>query len=104
MLKAAVFDDEFIVTEGLKKMIDWSSYGIELVGTAQNGSAGLTLFKEHKPDIIFTDIRMPGIDGLGLVEKILSEAPETQCIVFSGFSNGKLGKHQNEHHRSPTKQ
>ncbi|MCM3412757.1 response regulator [Metabacillus litoralis] len=86
MLKAAVFDDEFIVTEGLKKMIDWSSYGIELVGTAQNGSAGLTLFKEHKPDIIFTDIRMPGIDGLELVEKILSEAPETQCIVFSGFS------------------
>ncbi|MFV2050330.1 response regulator transcription factor [Metabacillus sp. YM-086] len=86
MLKAAVFDDEFIVTEGLRKMIDWSSYGIELVGTAQNGSAGLLLFKEHKPDIIFTDIRMPGIDGLELVEKILSEAPETQCIVFSGFS------------------
>lgn len=86
MLKAAVFDDEFIVTEGLKKMINWSSYGIELVGTAQSGTAGLMLFREHKPNIIFTDIRMPGMDGLELIEKILSEAPETQCIVFSGFS------------------
>ncbi|UPG62663.1 response regulator [Metabacillus endolithicus] len=86
MLKAAVFDDEFIVTEGLKKMIDWSKYGIELVGTAANGTAALQLFQEQKPDVVFTDIRMPGIDGLQLVEKILSQAPETKCIVFSGFN------------------
>lgn len=86
MLKAAVFDDEFIVTEGLKKMIDWSKYGIELVGTAANGTAALKLFQEQKPDIVFTDIRMPGIDGLQLVEKILSQVPETKCIVFSGFN------------------
>lgn len=86
LLKAAVFDDEFIVTEGLKKMIDWSKYGIELIGTAENGTAALSLFEEYKPDIIFTDIRMPGIDGLQLVERILSKAPETQCIVFSGFN------------------
>ncbi|OAS82584.1 MULTISPECIES: response regulator [Metabacillus] len=86
MLKVAIFDDEFIVIEGLKKMIDWSKYGMELVGTAKDGNSALSLFHSEHPDIIFTDIRMPGIDGLQLIEKVLAEAPETKCIVFSGFN------------------
>ncbi|BDG35954.1 response regulator [Saccharococcus caldoxylosilyticus] len=86
MIKAAVFDDEYIVLHGLQTMIDWSQYGIELVGTAADGLSALSLWKTYRPDIVFTDIRMPGIDGLQLVEKILSESPETICIVFSGFN------------------
>ncbi|MBP1965474.1 response regulator [Paenibacillus aceris] len=86
MLKAAVFDDEYIVLQGLREMIDWSSYGIELIGTADNGLSALELFREHQPELIFTDIRMPGMDGLELIEEILREAPETLCIVFSGFN------------------
>ncbi|WP_299090537.1 response regulator [uncultured Metabacillus sp.] len=86
MLKVAIFDDEFIVIEGLKKMIDWSKYGMELVGTAKDGNTALSIFHSQRPDIIFTDIRMPGLDGLQLIGKILSEAPETKCIVFSGFN------------------
>lgn len=86
VLKAAVFDDEYIVLHGLQSMIDWSKYGIELIGTASNGQAALDLFMTHRPDIVFTDIRMPIMDGLQVVEEILSEAPETMCIVFSGFN------------------
>ncbi|MBT2759307.1 response regulator [Mesobacillus foraminis] len=86
MLKVAIFDDEFIVTEGLKKMVDWTKHGMELVGTAKDGNSALALFRSHRPDIIFTDIRMPGIDGLQVVGAVLSEAPETKCIVFSGFN------------------
>ncbi|MED4225271.1 response regulator [Neobacillus cucumis] len=86
MLKAVLFDDEYIVLQGLQMMIDWSHYGIELVGTATNGTEALTLFKETQPDIVFTDIRMPGMDGLQVIEKILTAAPETICIVFSGFN------------------
>jgi two-component system response regulator YesN len=86
MLKAAVFDDEYIVLQGLQTMIDWSRYGIELVGAAGDGISALALFQAEKPDIILTDIRMPGMDGLQLVEAVLREAPETYCIVFSGFN------------------
>ncbi|MDD9267285.1 response regulator [Paenibacillus sp. GCM10023248] len=86
MLKAAVFDDEYIVLQGLREMIDWASYGIELTGTADNGLAALEVFREQRPQLIFTDIRMPGMDGLELIEIILREAPETICIVFSGFN------------------
>lgn len=86
MLKAVVFDDEYIVLQGLQMMIDWSKYGIQLVGTASDGQAALDLFMTQRPDIVFTDIRMPVLDGLQVVEKILTEAPETICIVFSGFN------------------
>ncbi|MFB3168266.1 response regulator [Neobacillus sp. 179-C4.2 HS] len=86
MLKAVIFDDEYIVLQGLQRMIDWSKYGIELVGTASNGFAAIDLVETHSPDIVFTDIRMPGMDGLQVVEKILAAAPEIICIVFSGFN------------------
>lgn len=86
MRKAVVFDDEFIVLQGFQTRVDWSSYGIELVGTAANGIEALALFREVQPDIIFTDIRMPGMDGLQLLDIITVEAPDTICIVFSGFN------------------
>ncbi|MCZ8518278.1 MULTISPECIES: response regulator transcription factor [Paenibacillus] len=86
MLKAAVFDDEYIVLQGLQAMIDWTGLGIELAGTASDGLAALSLFREQRPHLIFTDIRMPGMDGLQLIEAVMREAPETYCIVFSGFN------------------
>lgn len=86
MRKAVIFDDEFIVLKGLERMIDWSDYDVELVGTAADGEEALQLFRNHRPDIVFTDIRMPGKDGLQVIEEIMKEAPETQCIVFSGFN------------------
>lgn len=86
MLRAVVFDDEYIVLQGLQAMIDWNAHGIELCGTATNGQEGLELFRHLRPELIFTDIRMPGMDGLQLVETVLQEAPETYCIVFSGFN------------------
>ena len=86
MLKAVLFDDEYIVLQGLQKMINWSKYGIELVGTASNGYAAIDLVETHSPDIVFTDIRMPGMNGLEVVEKILEAAPEIICVVFSGFN------------------
>lgn len=86
MLKAVVFDDEYIVIEGLRMMIDWSSYGIELAGTATDGLSALECFRGVWPDIVFTDIRMPGMTGLQLIEKITEEKPDTYCVVFSGFN------------------
>ncbi|EXX89516.1 response regulator, partial [Paenibacillus darwinianus] len=86
MLKAVVFDDEYIVLQGLRSMINWRQYGIELAGTAGDGVLALRLFRELRPDIVLTDIRMPGMDGLQLIEILTAEAPETMFIVFSGFN------------------
>ncbi|WP_123039596.1 response regulator transcription factor [Cohnella candidum] len=86
MLKAVLFDDEFIVLEALGALVDWKGLGIELAGTASDGLSAMELFRRIRPDIVLTDIRMPGKDGLQLIGEIMDEAPETCCIVFSGFN------------------
>lgn len=86
MLKAVVFDDEYIVLKGLQTMIDWAGFGISLAGTATDGCAAIDLVRRVRPDVVLTDIRMPGMDGLQLIEQVLREAPETYCIVFSGYN------------------
>ncbi|RKP52927.1 response regulator [Cohnella endophytica] len=86
MLKAVVFDDEYIVIEALRTLIDWTGLEVELVGTAGDGVAALEIFRQEKPDIVLTDIRMPGMDGLQLIQEIMREAEDTCCIVFSGFN------------------
>ncbi|MCM3699441.1 response regulator [Paenibacillus macerans] len=86
MYKVAIFDDEYIVLQGLQHLIDWNGFGLELVGTASDGLSALDMVRKQTPDIVFTDIRMPGMDGLKLIEEIMAKAPDTYCIVFSGFN------------------
>ncbi|MCI3920790.1 response regulator [Paenibacillus sp. TRM 82003] len=86
MLKAVVFDDEYIVLQGLRALIDWPAFGIELVGMASEGVSALAMVRELRPDIVMTDIRMPGMSGLELIETAMKEAPDTYFIVFSGFN------------------
>lgn len=86
MLKAIVVDDEPIVLTGLMKKIDWKRHGIELAGMARDGLSALRLVRQARPDLILTDIRMPGLDGLQLIEKVMAEFPQTKFIVFSGFN------------------
>jgi len=86
MLKAVVFDDEYIVLQGLRSMMDWQRFGIELVGTAGDGLTALKMLQELKPDIVLSDIRMPGMDGLTLIETAAYELPDTIFLIFSGFT------------------
>ena len=59
ILKVALVDDEQIILNGLQSVIDWKSFGCEVVGTAADGRSGLDLVRNMKPDILLTDIRMP---------------------------------------------
>lgn len=86
-MKVVLCDDEYIVVEALKVLVDWQSLGMELIGTAQDGVQALSLVREHKPDIVLSDIRMPGLDGLQLIEIIKEELPSTACVIFSGFND-----------------
>ena len=70
MYKVLLIDDEVIILEGLKKIIDWKSLDCEIIGEAEDGETGLKLIESLLPDIILTDIRMPKIDGLKMISMI----------------------------------
>ncbi len=62
MYKVAIVDDEPVIVRGLTKMIPWESYNCRVVGTAGDGQEGMKLIREQKPDILISDICMPGIN------------------------------------------
>jgi two-component system response regulator YesN len=87
MYKVILVDDEQFITDGLVAMIDWKSYNLEVVGTASNGDELIKLFNNTPADIIITDIHMPDINGLKLIETIKANSPDVKFIVLSGFDD-----------------
>jgi two-component system response regulator YesN len=85
MFKLLIVDDEEIEREGMAKFIPWEKYDIELVGTAWNGVDAFEKVQSKKPDIILTDIKMPVMDGIELIQKVITAYPNTKLIVLSGY-------------------
>ncbi|WP_127534314.1 response regulator [Paenibacillus kobensis] len=88
MYKALLVDDEPLAIEGLKLFIDWEAYGFEICGTCENGEEAVQAIQELKPDVVFTDIRMPAVDGLELIERA-NELTDYKIhfVVLSGYSD-----------------
>jgi len=80
-----VIDDEYIVREGLKRTIDWESIGCQVIGEAEDGDEGLKVIETKKPDIVITDIRMPGKDGLEMISCMKELKRDCKIIIKTGF-------------------
>ncbi len=83
-MKILVIDDEKPTLSMFKLFL--TAYGYE-VHTAENGKQGLTLFKEILPEIVFTDLKMPGMDGIDVLKQIRQFNPETQVIIITGHGD-----------------
>lgn len=88
MFRVVLIDDEALVLKGMSMVLE-KDENIQLVGTASTGPEGLDLIYKEKPDIVFTDIRMPGMTGLEMIEKAQERFPEIVYIIFSGFNEFK---------------
>lgn len=73
MFKLLIADDEPLVQAGIKSMLNWNDYDINIVGTASNGGIAYEMIKEHTPEIVITDIKMPVMTGLELAQKCYEE-------------------------------
>ncbi|WP_232238746.1 response regulator [Paenibacillus forsythiae] len=82
-----ITDDEWLIREGLKQTIDWQALGCEIVAEASNGEQSLQAVKEHKPDILLTDIRMPAMNGMQLAEEAQRVHPKLRIIFLTGFDD-----------------
>ena len=85
MYRLLIVDDEEIEREGMAQLIQWSKYGIELVGTAWNGVEGFEKIQTEKPDIVLTDIKMPVMNGIEMIRKTRKSDPNVEFIVLSGY-------------------
>ncbi len=86
MKKLVIIDDEKIVVQGLTAIIGRIGLDVEVVGSADNGVDGCRIIRELQPDVVITDIRMPAMDGLSMIEEMHEEFPQTQFVVISGYT------------------
>lgn len=82
-----IADDEATIRNGLSTVVPWEEFGITIVGTAENGREALAIMRECHPDIVITDIRMPEMDGLELMECAKKEKLQTNFLILSGYDD-----------------
>ena len=92
MLSAMLVDDEILSLRMLESIIDWHRFGIELVAMAQDGNSAWQLFLKHRPNLILTDIRMPGMDGLTFLRRVKELEPGTEIILVSAYADFEYAK------------
>jgi len=87
MYKLIIIDDEKWSREVVKKLIRYDAMKCTLVGEAENGFNGYELIRALEPDIVITDMKMPGLNGVELLKKVSVEYPRIKTIVMSGFED-----------------
>lgn len=86
MYKVFIVDDEPFIIEGLYDILDWASFGLEIVGHAENGRQALEALASIPADLLITDISMPVMDGLSLIAEARKLHQELKVIILSGFN------------------
>lgn len=87
MYKVLLVDDERMILDGISRVVDWSKASCQLIGTARNGLDAYEQITAHPPDIVISDIAMPGLDGIGLVARTHDSYPEIRFIMLSGYKD-----------------
>jgi two-component system response regulator YesN len=86
-VKLLILDDDIQIREGIKNSVDWESLGFDEVQSAGDGLAGLVSARKMAPDIVLSDVRMPGIDGLDFLCEIKKIFPRIKVILISGYDD-----------------
>ncbi len=81
-----IVEDESLILQDILTLFDWKAAGLETL-TAANGVQGLSVFQRKRPSIVMTDVRMPHMDGLTMIERIRELAPETKFILLTAYQD-----------------
>lgn len=86
MMNVLLVDDEPWVLEGLRSIVNWDKYGFQVCGEAENGNSAWSMIEQLKPDLVFTDIHMPSVGGLELIDRSMQElAKPPRFVILSGY-------------------
>lgn len=84
-MRVLIADDEEKICQLIKNLVNWEELGMHIIAFVNDGIAALDLIQREKPELVITDIRMPGCTGLELIQKAKSISPETEFIIISGY-------------------
>ncbi|HZJ86797.1 MAG TPA: response regulator transcription factor [Erysipelothrix sp.] len=87
MKKLIIVDDEYMILEGIKQILDWKDLGIEIVGTFSNGQKALAYMLENPVDIVITDVTMPVMNGIEFIQSALDHDLDFHFIIISGYQD-----------------
>ena len=86
-MRVLVVEDEKLIRQGIKTMIQKSSIQIEEVLECRNGEEALDVLSKESIDILFTDIKMPKMDGLQLIQNIYDKPNKPEIVIISGYDD-----------------
>ena len=92
MYRVLLIDDERLALASLRRRIPWESCGFTVCGQACSAREGLEKIRELQPELVFTDIRIPGVSGLDLIQQAGTEFPQVRFVVISGYSEFEYAK------------
>lgn len=87
MLKVMVVEDEELIRKGIVLAVDWKALGCLVVAEAANGVEGLEQAEKCRPDIIVTDLKMPKMDGLEMMEKLREAGCTAYVIILTAYDS-----------------
>ncbi len=90
--KVLLLDDEILITDGLQKTIDWASLNCTICGVGNDGLTGIDLINDASPDIVVTDILMPGKTGLDVAEYVYNNCPGTFVIIITAYEDFDMAR------------
>ena len=91
MWKVMIVDDEKLICKLVQALVEWDKLGMQMAAQAENAIQALDMLQQYRPDILITDIRMPGMDGLELIKNAKKICPELEIIIINdGSTDGSL--------------
>ena len=87
MYRLLIVDDEDDIRNGMSRGIPWKEWGFTVVGIAENGEEAVFLTEKEKPDVVLSDIRMPKMDGVELMQYLHDNLPEIKIVILSGYND-----------------
>lgn len=85
MFRVMIIDDEPIIRKGIRNIVNWKQFDCEVCAEASDGEEGKNLIEALRPDILLTDIRMPGTDGLTMIRAVKDLVPDCKIIILTGY-------------------
>ena len=91
-MRILIAEDEMRASRGLRMLLTSISPEAEVVAEASDGRQAFELIKLHRPDVVFTDIRMPYMDGISLIRAVRDQRIDTKFVIITAYEEFEFAR------------